>query len=104
MPASPRLGDGKTKTKPVFRSRKRAKTLFWLGIACLLMIPQSIDTSSFGLTFFSAVLGVITLGCQGLCSLLRLLCSICAFFPLGMMSMAVVVSAFSMILVVRSFL
>ena len=58
MPASPRLGDGKTKTKPVFRSRKRAKTLFWLGIACLLMIPQSIDTSSFGFTFFSAVLGV----------------------------------------------
>ena len=55
MPASPRLGDGKTKTSPVFRSRKRAKTLFWLGIACLLMIPQSIDTSSFGL---SAVLGV----------------------------------------------
>ena len=58
MPASPRLGDGKTKTRPVFRSRKRAKTLFWLGIACLFIIPQSIDTSSFGLTFFSAVLGV----------------------------------------------
>ncbi len=58
MPASPRLGEGKTKTKPVFRSSKRAKKLFWLGSACLLMIPQSVDTSSFGLTFLSVVLGV----------------------------------------------
>ncbi len=39
--SSPRLENGKTKTKPVFRSRKRAKTLFWLGSACSLIIPQS---------------------------------------------------------------
>ena len=42
----------------MFMSRNSAKTLFLSERDFLLMMPQSIDTSSFGRTLFSDVLGV----------------------------------------------
>ena len=56
-PACPRLSAAYGKTLPVIVSRKRANTFFSFGFAFLLMMPQSTEIVSLGLTTLFAVEG-----------------------------------------------